>query len=322
MVVNKLVLDRPLYPWGHGDLQYFRFGRARSNHFSDNHNATINPIDQLRASTNMKLVADPAAVAAGSRAQLRTLIADPDQNADDVGFALPEVVFEDVRVRGLQPGDRDLIQSIVADPRTRNFNNIFQVVQAFGKDATRLRDPIVARLLVGGADSSADRALGRALSWLPPGVFAEPTSQELALMTDPERRDNAIGLFERQADRGPEAAPFLLNVLADVFRRRALMTGRSGLELDRDTVEGIRHALAALGPKIVPERPRLAALLATQPGREGRRQTFGWEVALVRMGASPDSFKKPSELNGSEAAYHEALRRDVNEFERNLAKRH
>lgn len=198
---------------------------------------------------------------------------------------------------------------------------MWAVIRALGTDAAMLRAPIVSRLAVGGADRDADRTLGRALRTLPPGVFAHPTPQELALLADPARRENAEGLIMRQADRGPAVAPFLLDILADIFRRRALVGKQSGPALERDTLDAIRYALGVLGPEIAAQRPRLEALLAAQPGLEGRVRTWHWEVTLIRMGASPDSFQKPSSIGGSENEYHESLRRDVVRFERELASR-
>lgn len=296
MIAASRVLSRPLFPFGggEGDFTAYRFGWARAERSSRGRVAQLGAHKLLAKHTDLRLTADGAVVAVAARERLRTLLANPAIPSGDPGFALPEMVFASIRENGLGAGDGELVTAIVADLRTRQLNDVWAVIRALGTDAAMLRAPIVSRLAVGGADRDADRTLGRALRTLPPGVFAHPTPQELALLADPARRENAEGLIMRQANRGPAVAPFLLDILADIFRRRALVGKQSGPALERDTLDAIRYALGVLGPEIAAQRPRLEALLAAQPGLEGRVRTWHWEVTLVRMGASPDSFQNPA----------------------------
>lgn len=114
----------------------------------------------------------------------------------------------------------------------------------------------LARLAVGGADRDADCTLGRSLSMLPSDTFAHPRSQDLAPLGDPARRENEAGLIKRQTDRGPEVAPFLLDMLANVCNRRARAAKQSGAAVERDTLYAIRQALDNIGPEIAAGRPR------------------------------------------------------------------
>lgn len=102
------------------------------------------------------------------------------------------------------------------------------------------------------------------------------------------------------------------------YRRRTLAGKTSGPALEGDTEGAIKSALSLLGPAITEYRPRLESILDARTDRQGRVKTWNWELTLVRMGASPESFEKPSSRGGSEDDYHRSLRRDVERFERDL----
>ena len=277
------------------------------------------PLALLAERLGLDLAPDAAATALAARRQLAALLDDPDRPADDPGFALPEAVLRDIGEHGAKPGDAALIVRIAADPRTRELGRLAQAIGRIGPDAARLRQPIVSRLLRAPAGDEAAATAGRALARLPAGLFATAMPEELALLGDPARRESATGLIRRQADRGADAAPMLLDMLADVFRRRGEEPGRSGPDRERDTEVAIRHALAMLGPGIAGHRPRLEAILDAQTTRKGRVKTWHWEVTLIRMGAAPESFENPSWHGGDAAEYHRLLRREVERFARDVA---
>lgn len=320
-MVDATRLAQPLTIGGNGGVESFRFEWSKQRLGDGRLTGSFKPLELLARLTPLNLKPRPGAAATGARKQLLALL-DSDRSTGDPGFALPEIIFGDIRENGLRPGDAELVERIVGDPRTRDLNGVWNVIVKLGADAARLRKPIVDRLLhTQSIRTDANQTLGRSLKSLPSGIFAEPTDDELALLATPVRRSYAAGLIERQADRGAEAVPLLLTMLEDIIRRRNEAGKQSGPALESDASDAIKQALAILGPQAAFARARLEAALEAQQQREDRVKTWHWELTLVRMGRAPESFEKPSWRGGSEADYHQSLRRDVERFERDLAKK-
>lgn len=321
-MVETTRFSRPLAIGFGGAIESARFSWAAHRLADGRQVGFFKPAEVLKQLTPLNLTPRPGAAAGGARAQLAALLDDPARPAGDPGFQLPEVLFRDIHDNGFAAGDLELVARIVADPRMRKFLWIGDVIRKAGPDSVALRKPIVTRLLHGEMlDREAHMYLGRALEFFPPGVFAEPTADELALLAHPERRQYAPGLIRRQADRGAEAVPPLLDMLEAIIARRNAAGKWSGPAPEEDAFDAIRHALAVLGPDASAARPRLEAALEAQQYRQGRVKTWKWEVALVRMGRSPESFEKPSSRGGSEADWHRSLRHDVESFERDLERK-
>jgi hypothetical protein len=321
-MVETTRFSRPLTIGFGGAIESARFSWATHRLGDGRQVGFFKPADLLKRLTPLNLTPRPGAAASGAREQLAALLDDPARPATDPGFQLPEALFRDIHNNGFAAGDLELVARIIADPRMRKFLWIGDVIRKAGPDSVVLREPIVSRLLRAEMlDREAHVYLGRALEFFPPGLFAEPTADELALLAHPERSQYAPGLIRRQADRGAEAVPLLLDMLEAIIARRNAVGKWSGPAPEDEAYGAIRHALAELGPAAAPHRARLEAALDSQQYRKGRVKTWSWEVALVRMGRAPESFEKPSSRGGSEADWHRSLRFEVESFERDLERK-
>jgi hypothetical protein len=145
------------------------------------------------------------------------------------------------------------------------------------------------------------------------------TADEETLLADPDRRWYAEGLIARQADRGRDAVPLLIDLIEQGFARMA--ADKRADSRDSHTVDAAKDALAVLGPTAAYIRPRLEAALAKRDLGPYATKFQGWELVLVRLGRSPETIDKPSSAGGTVEQYHDRLRRDVERFERDLAAR-
>lgn len=318
-MVETVRLDVPLSVGGTGGIDNFRLHWSRQTLADGRQSGFFKPFEWLEKFTNLRLKGDPAVAASAARRQLSVVLADPTRPASDPAFSLPGAVFADIAKNGMQAGDQQLVARIAADWRTRELLGLAGLIQSLGADAIWLRRPIVERLLHGATSKNeGGRNAGSALFSMPPHTFADVTDDELTLLKDSDRRNDATGLIKRQADRGAKAVPLLLAMLEDIIVRRAEAGKRSGPQRDDDAYEAIQYTLAVVGPDAAFGRLRLEALLNSQLGLKERTKTARWEVALVRMGREPESFTKPDGIGGSEQHYHRSLRADVDRFERDL----
>ncbi|HEX8416010.1 MAG TPA: hypothetical protein VF641_00260, partial [Methylobacterium sp.] len=207
----------------------------------------------------------------------------------------------------VRPGDAALVARLIGDPRPRDFLGIHQPIKALGSDAAALRGPIAARILAARVpeDREPARMLGNALSALPPGMFAERTPDEARLLADADRRRWATGLVLRQADRGGAAAPELVQIIAQAYAQAVPMKRRH--DPDRlDDANAAVQALCLLGPDAAPVLPDLEALIEAEA--VPRRASDDWRLMLARLGKPVESFTKPENLSGTQAAFEERLR--------------
>jgi hypothetical protein len=272
----------------------------------------FNPTALLAEHTNIVLEPTDRGKRLSVRQVVSAALRNPSRQANDPAFGLAALVLNEIGSEGVQDGDLDLIKRLIADPRMRDFRSIWRIIRRLGPESISLRDPIVARLR-----EDPVSALGMALSSLPAGIFAELTADELALLTDPERRSWAPGLIERQTDRGPAAAVFLLDMLEDILQRRSLRGGRNAAHLESAAEKAIQHALAVLGSDITAHRSRLEAILVSRTDRAAGAQFLDWEVPLIRMGAPVEQFE-PYLNRPPLEQYHTGLRRAVTAFESQL----
>ncbi|MBX9930403.1 MAG: hypothetical protein K2Y56_02510 [Methylobacterium sp.] len=310
-------LQVPLWIEPNGGLENFHFEWARRH----NTEGAYGTLDVLRRTTNLGLTPAPATIQSSALDMRATLVAaldDPAVPAGAAAFSLVRPLFDTMDSFGkrpdIRPGDAALVARLIADTRLRDFFGIYYPIKALGPDAATLRGPMVARILAARMpeDREPARTLGRALSALPPGVFAERTADEALLLADLDRRRWAVGLVLRQADRGGTAASELVQIIARAYARPVPKTS----DPDRlDDANAAAQALCLLGPEAAHVLPDLEALIET--GTVPFRVSGEWQLMLARLGKSVESFTAPERYSGTQEAFQERLRSRIRRFQPN-----
>jgi hypothetical protein len=114
---------------------------------------------------------------------------------------------------------------------------------------------------------------------MPPGTFAMPTPDELALLHDQPLRLNAPGLVQRLADQGKAGVPELVRILQEDVRVEPWSTRK-------DVLAAVRRALIRLGPDAAGALPAVIELFdqPNTPLANNEDEMDRWRVAMVRMG--------------------------------------
>lgn len=312
--VRTAFFDSVLWMNGVGGMQDFHFQWAQEAPREGEEPGAFKPAAMLASATSMQLATDPQRLADGARERLSAALSDPARPASDPVFVLSDRVLQDISENGLRPGDVELVERIVADQRTRNFVRVWDVVRKMGPDALRLRDPIVRRILATDypeREWSGVNQLGRVLRELPPGTFAAPTEAEAQLLADVGRRNLAMGLIERQADRGGDGAQILAQVIVDTW---TLPVDKNRTR-DTDGANAAWRGLCLLGSAAASVLPAIEELIAKNllPARvlEDRDSQF----TLARLGRPVESFHSPKNHSWSDAQLQSWLRRRLANYD-------
>jgi hypothetical protein len=306
--VDTKMLSPILWIEGNGDLQSFHFDWAST---WDAKQGAFTPVGLLAKLTPLQFTSDPGFVADAARRQLAETLHDAERNANDPAFALTDRVLDDIGKNGLRPGDAELIESIISDPRTRSFPGLWNVIRKMGPDAVHLRAPIARRILAARyPDDSVVSSLGQVLSTLPAGAFATPIEEETQLLDDLGRRNWATGLIARQADRGSEAVPVLTRILAEGWRQPFPNRGTRNL----DAAQAARRGLCLLGSDAQSALPVIEQLVKDGSMPQRQLDQRDWQLTLARLGKPIESFSGAPDGKQSDAQVQEALRRRLARF--------
>lgn len=312
--VDTKKLSPVLWIEGNGDLQNFRFDWAGTR-IPGGGEGAFKPVELLAKFTPLQFTSDPSFVAEAARRQLAEALGDPVRSANDPVFALTERVLGEIGRNGLRSGDAELIELIIADPRTRGFQGLWDVIRKMGLDAARLRGPIARRILAARYPEDAEtsvKTLGTALNSLPPGAFAEPIQDEIRLLDDPGRRNWATGLVMRQSDRGEAAVPVLTRILVEGWRQPVAKDNRRTRNLD--AAHAARGGLCLLGSVAGSALPAIEQLVWDGILPQRQLDQRAWQLTLARLGKPIESFGSTPGEKQSDAQVQDALRRRLARF--------
>ena len=159
--VNTAKLDPVLWIIGNSDLSSFRFDWGRARPRDGEVPGAFTPANLLAEVTPLRARGDPRSVTDAVRSQLALALSDPARPRGDLAFAMPERMFDDIGKNGLRPGDAELVERIISDPRTSHLGGISNVMRKMGPEAVRLRGPIVKRVLAARYPDDRERASPR-----------------------------------------------------------------------------------------------------------------------------------------------------------------
>jgi hypothetical protein len=249
------------------------------------------------------------------------MLADRQVTAADPGWAAAESYFRSLKRGTITDADRALLPALIRDRRMTRFDGMWDAIRGLGDEGALLRAPMVERLADPGPgkQDEAVRIIGSAIGTLPPGTFAQPMPAERALLTNPVARLRARGLVARQADRGADAVPGLLEIVdfhahAWAAARAAPNRRSGGDNSDLVIVDAARVAFCRLGIEAAAALPRLMALDRAGLLQRGVSRDREWTLALARLGQPVDSFAKPDNLSGTTEQFHANLRRRLANF--------
>jgi hypothetical protein len=311
------VLVQPLQIGAEGGIENFRFGWARKDVSNGKRYEEFKPNQLLADHTTLRTEVDRAAIIKASRDRLAEALADPSLPASDPAFKLADPWLRSLAGQMASDEDLALLGKAIRDPRVSEYGGIWEAVKAAADRAGELREPLIDR--IAALDLSAreqPKALGNVLGALPPGTFVTLTGKERAILADPVRRRFAPGLIARQADRGAAAVPLLLDILQFHLNEiaSAARDRRDSGEGNMVAVDRVRMALCVLGPDGASALPAIDAL--GSQGLVDRRfaEDRNWQLMLARIGKPVETIAKPANLSGTEAQFHENLRRRLDRF--------
>jgi hypothetical protein len=303
-------LVQPLMITPEGGMENFRFGFARRELSTGRRFEELKPNQLLSDHTTLRTEVDRSAIIEASRKRLGEALADAALPASDPAFKLVDPWFRSLDGQTLTAADRALVAKLVTDRRVTDFQGIYGAIKAMGAHAAELRGPMVERIATLDWRTDSDlKALGRALTSMPPGTFAEITEAERRILADPELRTMSAGLISRQSDRGAAAVPMLLDLLENHLRAIAQSTGESYKQPDHMVViDRVRMAFCTLGPQAAAALPKIDAMMAE--GLIDRRFATAreWHYMLARIGKPISAIPKPDNLSGTEERFQRNLK--------------
>jgi hypothetical protein len=276
-------------------------------------------VQALVAHSGLDLSVDEAAFASGIRTRLADIVADPSIAIDKSGIDLVPAWFETLRESGPGPDDVDLIIRLIGDRRFTRYAGLGQLARKLGADAVRLRGPIVDRLLLAEFGKYLDLSeLDRVLKALPPDTFAQLMPNEAQLLRDPERRTLAPELIRRQSDRGADAAPMLVALLAEQLEwTRRKSPYRSHAPDHWVAINAAIDALTRIGPDASAVLGSAEQLAVSGVVDQALRESDRWTLMLMRMGKPVDDIPEPAKPDAS-GDYRARLRANLERYERDL----
>ena len=170
-----------------------------------------------------------------------------------------------------------MLGKLIADARVIDLPRLYE--SAVRSVRAEHRGAIVARLLNPATLPELRNRLSDLVEFMPPGTFAVPTPEELALLRDQPLRLNTPGLVERLADQGKAGVPELVRILQEDVRVEPWNKREAILR-------AVRRAFIRLGPDAASALPAVIALFDQPhtPLAEVSKEGDLWRVAMVRMG--------------------------------------
>lgn len=234
-------------------------------------------------------------------AELRRVLDDPSAPASDPVFSLADDWMRALRLGKVTDAEKALLVDLVGDGRVTAFQGIWRAVRALGPDATILADPIRSRIAWDYDRRSVVRPLSAQLSAVSAPALG-PSSEELAILSDPEKRLDADGVIIRQADYGAKSVPLLMRIMREHVARREL-----------NPVDAVMVALCRIGPEAKAAVPELRALRSSWLSRHLSEDRY-WQFTLARIGTPLNEVTPPEGLNMDSQRYADHLRYRLNDF--------
>jgi hypothetical protein len=267
-VFVPLVLE-PYDPFGNAKWRLARSERETSDRLGN-----INPITVLFEETTLARPSEPGDAVTGMRDRLAAALMQPGAPAD---LSLANPWLATINWLSIDDGDVELLGKLIADARVIDLPRLYE--GATSSVRAELRCAIVARLLNPTTLPRLRDRLDSLVLSMPPGTFAVPTPDELALLHDQPSRLNAPRLVERLADQGKAGVPELVRILQEDVRvepwaKRQYM------------VAAVRRALIRLGPDAASALPVVIELFEQPdtPLANNENEMDRWRVAMVLMG--------------------------------------
>ena len=271
-VFVPLVLE-PYDPFGSAKWRLARSDLETSDRLGD-----IKLITVLFEETTLARPSEPgdavASMVASMRDRLAAALMQPGAPAD---LSLANPWLATINWQSINDGDSELLGKLIADARVIDLPRLYE---GAGKSVrAEHRGAIVARLLNPATLPRLRNRLDGLVRSMPPGTFAVPTPDELALLRDQPLRLYAPGLVERLADRGKAGVPELVRILQEDVRVEPWATRK-------DVLAAVRRALIRLGPDAASALPAVIELFdqPDTPLADNSDQMDAWRIAMVRMG--------------------------------------
>jgi hypothetical protein len=297
----------PLLIGTSGGIENFRFGWERRR-FGDGKNYDEIPANRLLLDhTSVSRGVDMDAAKTRTRKELARSLDDQRKPVGDPAFALANQWMDSFRANDqpLSESDRGLLVRILADPRVQSADGLWAIIKKVNGDAADLRR-LVSRRFLAATDKKDARQWINALADLPEGAYADPLPEEREILADPAVSRHAIGLIERQGDRGVDAVPDLLRLLREYS---VYDPGEHGFSELTEATDAVRGGFRRIGPGASFARPEIEQLLAL-PGLEYRYKRLGpeeWDTLLIVLGKPVETLTKPENRSGTDATYRERV---------------
>jgi hypothetical protein len=251
----------------------------------------IKPITVLFDETTLARPPEPGDAVTVMRERLAAALMQPGAPAD---LALAAPWLTTINWRSLKEGDTELLGKLIADARVTDLRRIFE-----GADNSVFaphRSAIVARLLDPATPRELRFRLDDLLRSMPPGTFAVPTPDELALLRDPSLWLNSPGLVVRLADQGKAGVPELVRILQEAVREPYATR--------HTAIQAIRRAFVRLGPDAVGALPVVIELFDHRhtPLAGEFSEMFGWRITMVLMGRPIEDVPFPPTYTAAQIA--------------------
>ena len=245
---------------------------------------------------------------------LKTLRAQVEQSLDDPAATAAQLDLAK-RYLGLfffdtKASDYALIARIVADQRVRDIETQIKNVFSKKKTPVEMRDAFVDRISMDHTSAKLRHLLAERLASLPPGTFANPSPNYLAIWKSPTVYQEAAPLIATLADMNPQQAMLLISRILDDA------VALSHWHERRTMIHGIQAALIRLGPQASSAAPRIRELYLSRPSpiMNNSNDAGQWRFALARMGVAIEDL--PVFPNQSPKSVERNSRQVVNKLKR------
>lgn len=278
-------------------------GRTRIQHAGPGYRE---PVETLYTHTNLARPEGRQDGVAEMRERLAVALQDRSRPASDRTFELAGAWLDLLDSRRMEPRDLAVVAMMIADSRVPDLEKVLIFFDCAGPEVRMsLRDAITTRLSMRDSPAKTVSLLDARVSRMPPGIYAQPTAAERALVQDRGFRREAPGLVERVADQGAPGVPQLLEILVEdaavePWAKRQLV------------LAAVRRALTRLGPAAAPALSTVERLLVKGRLAGTWEDALAWWVALVRMGRPLDELPFPAHFDT------ERVERTRREIEREL----
>jgi hypothetical protein len=232
------------------------------------------------------------ATVASVRDRLAAALMQPGAPAD---LSLVNPWLATINWQSLKDEDIELLGKLIADARVIDLPHLYEGADRSAR--AEHRGAIVARLRDPATLPWLRRRLGTLVRYMPPGTFAVPTPDELALLRDQSLRLDAPGLVERLADQGKAGVPELVRILQEDVRVEP-WAKRKGV------LAAVGRALVRLGPDAASALPVVIALFdqPNTPLGSLSHEMGAWGAVMVRMGRPIEDVPFPPRFTVEEIA--------------------